>query len=95
MERVEGRDGMVQQKSLRSVRSGNGEPLFAIPSKDGLTTEYYFSEEEADAATGPVAIAEALALAGVWGNLDWDEAEAELDRIRHGADPTPPIVDIE
>ncbi len=75
---------MAQQKAPQSVRIGNEEPLFAIPSKDGLTTEYYFSEEEADAATGPVAIAEALALAGAWSDLDWDAAEAEFDRIRHG-----------
>ncbi len=86
---------MAQRKATRSVRSGNEEPLFAIPSKDGLTTEYYFSEEEADAATGPVAIAEALALAGAWCDLDWDEAEAEFDRIRHGTEPTPSIVEIE
>lgn len=76
---------MAQRKSARSILSGNEEPLYALPGKDGLTTEYYFSDEEADAATGPVAIAKALALAGAWSDLDWDEAEAELDRIRHGA----------
>ena len=37
------------------------------------------------------AIAEALALAGAWGDRDWNEVEAELDRIRHSSKPTPPI----
>jgi hypothetical protein len=35
-----------------------------------------------------------LALAGAWADLDWEEAEAELDRIRHESQPTPPITDL-
>ena len=37
------------------------------------------------------AIKETLALAGAWGNRDWNEVEAELDRIRHSSKPTPPF----
>ncbi len=37
------------------------------------------------------AIAETLALAGAWGDCDWNEVEAELDRIRHSSKPTPPF----
>jgi hypothetical protein len=37
------------------------------------------------------AIEETLALAGSWSDLDWDEMEHELDRIRHQSKPTPPI----
>jgi hypothetical protein len=37
------------------------------------------------------AIKEALALAGAWGDRDWNEVEAELDRIRHSSKPTPPF----
>ena len=37
------------------------------------------------------AIKEALALAGAWGERDWHEVEAELDRIRHSSKPTPPF----
>ena len=37
------------------------------------------------------AIEETLALAGSWGERDWDEVEQELDRIRHESKPTPPI----
>ena len=37
------------------------------------------------------AIKEALALAGAWGDRDWNEVETELDRIRHCSKPTPPF----
>jgi len=37
------------------------------------------------------AIKETLALAGAWGERDWDEVEAELDHIRHSSKPTPPF----
>ncbi len=36
-------------------------------------------------------IKETLALAGAWGDRDWNEVEAELDRIRHSSKPTPPF----
>jgi hypothetical protein len=37
------------------------------------------------------AIKETLALAGAWGDRDWNEVEAELDQIRHSSKPTPPF----
>ena len=37
------------------------------------------------------AIKETLALAGAWGDRNWNEVEAELDRIRHSSKPTPPF----
>jgi hypothetical protein len=36
-------------------------------------------------------VQDALALAGAWGERDWNEVEAELDRIRHSSKPTPPF----
>ena len=45
----------------------------------------------ARAAIASQATAEALALAGAWADLDWDDAVAALDRIRHESEPTPPI----
>lgn len=33
----------------------------------------------------------ALQANGAWADLDWDEATAELDRIRHQTTPTPPL----
>jgi hypothetical protein len=36
-------------------------------------------------------IEETLALAGAWGERNWNEVEEELDRIRHQSKPTPPF----
>jgi len=36
-------------------------------------------------------IQKVLNLAGSWSDLDWDEVEQELYRIRHESKPTPPI----
>jgi tRNA(fMet)-specific endonuclease VapC len=69
-----------------------GQPLIAIPDPDEPGTTYYFvSEEDAKAFIGPGATERALALAGVWSDLDWDEMVEALDRIRHESKPTPPI----
>lgn len=37
------------------------------------------------------AIEETLALAGSWSDLNWEEMQHELDRIRHESNPTPPL----
>jgi len=37
------------------------------------------------------AIAETLALAGAWKDLDFDDMLAQLDKIRHESIPTPPL----
>jgi hypothetical protein len=36
-------------------------------------------------------IKDALALAGAWRDLPSDKMEEQLDRIRHGSKPTPPL----
>jgi hypothetical protein len=52
---------------------------------------YYDSEEEFAASITDDDIADALSLAGVWSDIDWDDMEAALDAIRHSTPPTPPI----
>ncbi len=37
------------------------------------------------------AIEETLALAGSWSDLNWEQMQGELDRIRHESKPTPPL----
>lgn len=39
----------------------------------------------------PGSVQDALDLAGVWSDLDWDETVEALERIRHESQPTPPI----
>lgn len=69
------------------------QPLIAIPTEEnGREVVRYFTDETAaDAATTDEGIQYALALAGVWSDLDWDEMEATLYRMRHEVSPTPLI----
>jgi hypothetical protein len=68
------------------------QPLIAIPvEQDGEEEVAYFVSEEAADAAYPDSVHEAIRLAGVWHDLDWDETLQALDRIRHESKPTPPI----
>lgn len=81
----------VEDGSCGLVVHGDG-PLYAIPDPDDPTVTRYFStDEEADAYFGPESVDRALALAGVWSDLDWDEAERELYRIGHSTPPSTPL----
>jgi hypothetical protein len=68
------------------------QPLIAIPlEENGREVERYFVEEPLlGAASSARSIQEALGLAGVWSDLDWDDMERELHRIGHENPPTPP-----
>ena len=80
-------------KRHRALIVASGEPLIGIPfEEDGrVVVKYFCSEEEADKATAADSPEGALALAGAWADLDWDDMERELDRIRHESPPSAPI----
>lgn len=67
--------------------------LIAVPfEKDGRWyVRYFVDDAAAEAAVADEATEDALALAGVWSDLDWEEMAEALDRIRHESEPTPPI----
>jgi hypothetical protein len=71
-------------------------PLIGVVQhEDGREVVRYFTDErEADQTSRQASIQRALDLAGAWSDLDWDEMEAALDRIRHESRPTPPIDDL-
>lgn len=75
------------------ITTTQNQPLIGIPFREhGKEVIRYFSEEEqADKAVSEDMTKQALRLAGAWSDLDWDEMEKELDRIRHESKPTPPI----
>lgn len=75
-----------------SVSATLEQPLIGIPfQRDGEDAVLYFADEgAADAAVDQDATG-ALALIGVWSDLDWAELAGALDRIRHESPPTPPI----
>ena len=70
-----------------------GQPLIGILFAENghEVIRYFIDETTADAAVRQQAIQRAVSLAGSWGDLDWVEMEAALDRIRHESPPTPPI----
>ncbi len=76
-----------------SFTIASNQPLIGIPFHEhGKEIIRYFSEEEqADQAVSEDATQKALSLAGAWSDLNWDDMEQELDRIRHESKPTPPI----
>ena len=67
-----------------------GEPVIVIPVEvDGEEAEWVFtSEAEADAALRNQETEEALDLAGAWGDIDADEIQDELVRLRYANPPS-------
>lgn len=71
--------------------------LIGVPMLvDGREVTHYFVDEAvADSAIPDNATQEALSVIGAWSDLDWEEMEEALYRIRHEVEPTPPIGAIE
>ena len=88
--------GKQKADGVPGVLARSDQPLIGlIVRHNGQEMVGYFAEEEAlDAAATDSNVEEALSLAGAWRDLDWSEAEAELDRIRHESRPTPPNTDL-
>jgi len=80
-------------EQVSQLSSTFNQPLIGIPfSENGHEVVRYFADEAAaDAAVSEQAIQLAIRLAGSWNDIDWDEMEIALDRIRHESLPTPPI----
>ncbi len=73
-----------------SLLASSDQPLIGVLDADLHQVRYFTTEEEADAALA-AAVADALSLAGVWRDLDWEAVEEDLDRLRHESQPTPPL----
>ena len=70
----------------------DGPLIGVILQEDSEEVVRYFTDEEAADEGLPYSVTQqALSVVGSWGDLDWDEMEAALDRIRHETPPTPPI----
>jgi hypothetical protein len=70
-----------------------GQPLIGIvTTEDGHPVTRYFTDaDDADAEVAEWRLRRAYSAVGAWSDLDWDEMETELDRIRPESEPTPPI----
>lgn len=80
-----------QRSSAKNGRSPKSRPLIGVfYEEDGRTLMRYFTDE-----TEARAFADSKGshgdLAGAWADMDWEETEASLERIRHAVPPTPPV----
>ncbi len=68
-------------------------PLIAVPIEEGgrEAVQYFVDDERTDQPPSDPTIREALGALGAWSDLDWDEMDAALDKIRHQSTPTGPI----
>lgn len=84
---------IVRQRDEGGLTVLDDQPLFAVTViEDGReVTKCFTDEADADAALPPESIMEAMNTAGAWKGADWEEVEAELDRIRHEGAPAPPF----
>jgi hypothetical protein len=82
-----------QVQEFASLQGNLGQPLIGVIAEEqGREVVRYFTEEqEADRVMVQSTTQDALALAGVWSDLEWDELEKALDSIRHESHPTPPL----
>ena len=68
-------------------------PLFSVVERvgDEEVVRYFTYESAREPAVIATSVQDALATLGAWGDLDWDAAFDELDRIRHESQPSPPV----
>lgn len=82
---------MAEQQRPTGLKVEAHQAVIALPVvEDGQALTFYYVDQNeviAEESTPP----EALNLTGAWADLDWQEAEEALDRIRHQSMPTPPI----
>src|SRR5215813_12301977 len=84
-------------KSIFSLEAGeeldqilaDGFPIY----QNGVELDCFYPLQEppVDDAELPPSTRRALELAGAWSDLDWEETEADLERIDRESEPTPPI----
>jgi hypothetical protein len=80
-------------QEFTSVQADPGQSLIGVMTEvQGREVVRYFTQEQdADRVLVEDTTQAALALAGAWSNLAWDELAQALDRIRHESRPTPPL----
>jgi hypothetical protein len=80
-------------QEITSVQADPGQPLIGVMTDEaGRDVVHYFTtEQDADRVLVEDTTQAALALAGAWSDLSWDELAQALARIRHESLPTPPL----
>jgi hypothetical protein len=80
-------------QEFASLQGDPGQPLIGVIAEEQgrEVVRYFIEEQEADKVMVHNTTQDALALAGAWSDLEWDELEKALDSIRHESHPTPPL----
>ena len=78
-------------KQQTSLFISSDQPLIGVLDADLHQVRYFTTEEDADAALAAEAVTDALSLAGVWRDLEWEAVVSDLDRLRHESKSTPPV----
>ena len=78
------------QPEFASFQGELSQPLIGVMAEEGgqAVVRYFTEEQDAERGMGQDTSQEALSLAGVWRDLDWDELAQALARIRHDSQPT-------
>lgn len=78
-----------------SLRVRPGQALIGkVVREDGENVTRFFTGNNRSDRPRRSAGSGMRAFAGIWSDLDWDETEQALDRIRHESRPTPPFDEV-
>lgn len=78
-----------------SLRVRPGQALIGkVVREDGENVTRFFTGDHRDGRPRRGVRPGMREFAGIWSDLDWDETEQALDRIRHESRPTPPIDEV-
>jgi hypothetical protein len=82
-----------EQPEVARLQADPGQPLIGVIAEEAGTemVHYFTAEQDAERELVEDSTQAALALAGVWHDLEWEELAKALDRIRHDSPPTPPL----
>jgi hypothetical protein len=80
-------------QEFANLQGDPGQPLIGVIAEEQghEVVRYFIEEQEADKVMVHNTTQDALALAGAWSDLEWDELEKALESIRHESHPTPPL----
>jgi hypothetical protein len=74
----------------------NTQPLIGIETKENgqPVTRFFGDEKEADQALSETHTEDIKNLAGIWGDLNWQDISDSLDHIRHEDNSPSPSIDL-
>jgi hypothetical protein len=81
----------VEREPALTVRSNEALIGIVLVENGEEVTHYFVEDMTANVADVSDVTQAALDAIGAWSDLDWDEMERALDRIRHDSPPTPPF----